>query len=572
MTEPSEDSVEFDFLEEYVRELQSGGRPDREELLRKCPGLGSVINCLEALERVAPGEEPTATLEATDVETPSGLGRLPRDFGAYELLEEIGRGGMGVVYKARQKGLDRLVAVKMILANHLASPEHVRRFQVEAKAAARLRHAHIVPIHEVGQLHDQHFFAMEYIEGTSLAGRMKSGLLPVDTSAGLLEQVARAVAELHRHGIIHRDLTPSNILLDADEQPYVSDFGLAKVFETDSSVTATGVIVGTPSYMSPEQAAARAGEIGPSSDVYSLGAILYEMLTGRPAFREDTPLETIMQVLVGEPPLPRTANRRVPPELELVLMKCLAKSPSDRYPTADALADDLEHFLKKETVTARPPNPLRRLFRWVRREPAVASRLAVLGIFFAIENVNYSLGYVSREFHLEMSILQVVWLVATIGFQQALRRLPIQSREKRQETSSRFPWLGLGREDPQRWIIPARFVWGTFDSVMLLVVLLLADGVASPLVMIYPMMIVASGLWFRERFVWFIGILSAASYAVLLGAYYGHWHAVERPHSATFDQPIRHVIFFVALAGTAWGVAHLVHRLRALTSYYGQKP
>ena len=208
---------------------------------------------------------------------------LPRDFGPYELIREIGRGGMGVVYEARQKGLDRSVAVKMILASHLASPELVRRFQAEAKAAARLRHSNIVHIHEVGQLHGQDFFAMEYIDGQSLAERIAQGPVDVPTAVRLVATVARAVEHLHQQGIVHRDLKPSNILLDSDGQPYVTDFGLAKVFVAGSDMTATGVIAGTPSYMAPEQASGRRAEIGPATDVYSLGAILYELLDRRAA-------------------------------------------------------------------------------------------------------------------------------------------------------------------------------------------------------------------------------------------------------------------------------------------------
>ena len=242
-------------------------------------------DCLEVLEDMAPlpvgedgpDEEIAAAWQASQ-------GELPRDFGAYELLREIGRGGMGVVYKARQKDLDRPVALKMILASHLASPEHIRRFQSEARAAARLRHSHIVPIHEVGQLAGQHYFTMEYIEGESLAERIARGPVHVQTAVRLLGAVARAVEHLHQQGIVHRDLKPSNILLDGEGEPYVTDFGLAKIFVPGAEMTATGVIAGTPSYMAPEQASGHGVEVGPAADVYSLGAILYELLTGQPPF------------------------------------------------------------------------------------------------------------------------------------------------------------------------------------------------------------------------------------------------------------------------------------------------
>ena len=539
-----EDVVQFNALEEYIKQLQAGQRPDGAELLRKHPELASVLDCLEVLDDIAASPELDEIRRAEDFAESMPAGQFPRDFGSYELLKEIGRGGMGVVYKARQKGLDRTVAIKMILASHLASDEHVRRFQAEAKAAAKFHHPSIVQIHEVGRLHDQHYFAMEYIEGTSLARRIDCSPIDAETAVGWVEEVARAVGRLHREGVVHRDLKPSNILLDGDEKPYVTDFGLVKVFESDSADTATGVIIGTPSYMAPEQAAARSAAVGPAADIYSLGAILYELLTGRPPYCEDTPLETVMRVLVGEPPLPRTINRRIPQELELIVLKCLAKAPADRYLSAEELADDLERFRKRQAITARPPHLLQQAVRWVRREPAAASRLAVFGAFFIIENTNYFFGQVPADFHAWMSVLQAVWLLGTIGFLQVLRS--------------------------ERWSIPARFVWGTFDSAMLLSVLLVADGVASSLVLLLPMLIVASGLWFRERFVWSITGMSIVSYGVLVAAYYCQW--LDRKTAESFDRPDRHVIFFVVLIGIGWGVASLVHRLRTFMAYYGQKP
>ena len=263
---------------------------------------------------------------------------------------------MGVVYKARQKALDRIVAVKMILATHLASPEHIRRFQVEAWAAARLRHSNITQIHDVGQHHGQHYFTMEYIEGESLAQRIARQRLSTEAIVRLLSVVARAVDHLHAQGVVHRDLKPSNILLDRDDQPYVTDFGLAKVFVPGSEATATGVIAGTPSYMAPEQASGRSSEVGPAADIYSLGAILYELLTGEPPFRQENPLDTLLDILGREPRYPRQLNPRVPHGLELICLKCLAKSPADRYGSAAALADDLERFARHEPLSVRPPN------------------------------------------------------------------------------------------------------------------------------------------------------------------------------------------------------------------------
>lgn len=546
MSETPDDQQEFSLLDDYLQQLQAGKQPDREALLGEHPGLASALECLEALESMAPPSaeagrpEQVASQESAEAETL--LESVPRDFGSYELLEEIGRGGMGVVYKARQKGLDRVVAVKMILASFLASPEHVRRFQIEAKAAAGLRHPNIVHIHDVGQFHGQHYFAMEYVEGESLAERIARGPLDPEAAARLLEKVARAVGHFHQHGIVHRDLKPSNILLDIDGLPYVTDFGLAKVFQPGSELTATGVIAGTPSYMSPEQATGHAGQIGPASDVYSLGAVLYELLTGQPPFREENPLDTLVQVLDVEPTLPRRLNPRIPRALELICLKCLAKSADDRYQTAHELAEDLEHFLKREEITARAPNVWQRLWSWSRREPALASRLAALGTFYAVTVANYAAGRVDFDFWEKITVLLLIWATSSAVCQQLLKT--------------------------SRWSLPARFLWGTLDSAMLLGVLLVADGVVSPLIVGYPLLIVGSGLWFRVRFVWYMTFLSLVSYLVLVADFYYRRPELGKSFEVHFD---RHVIFAIALIVTAGAVSYLVQRVRALSSYYGQK-
>ena len=375
MTDEPLDEKALNVLEAYLARLQAGEKPDRAAILREHPELLSAINCLDALEQLAPPAQHEPTHADGDVDIVPQLATMPCDFGPYELIREIGRGGMGVVYEARQKGLDRSVAVKMILAGHLASPELVRRFQTEARAAARLRHSNIVHIHDVGQFNGQHFFAMEYIEGPSLAQRIQQGPSDVNDAARLVSIVARAVEHLHQQGIIHRDLKPSNILLDADGQPYVTDFGLAKVFADGADVTATGVIAGTPSYMAPEQASGRRAEITPATDVYSLGVILYELLTGRPPFHEESTFDTLMAVLSGDPPMPRSLNPRIPRGLELICLKCLAKEPRERYESAAALADDLDRFARGEVLAVRPPTMVQRCWSWVRRQPALASRL-----------------------------------------------------------------------------------------------------------------------------------------------------------------------------------------------------
>jgi serine/threonine-protein kinase len=290
----------------------------------------------------------------------------PRRFGDYELLEEIGHGGMGVVYKARQTGLNRVVALKTIRPGCLSSAEDLQRFRTEAEATAGLQHPHVVPIHEVGEVDGQYFYSMDYIDGPSLAQRLAAGPLPGQLAARYVLGVARAIQYAHRHGILHRDLKPSNILLDADDQPHVADFGLARKIG-DTGQTRTGAIVGTPSYMAPEQAAGKNRELGPACDVYGLGAVLYELLTGRPPFKSDTPLDTLMQVVERDPAPPRLLNAKIDRDLEAIVLKCLEKDPARRYPSAEDLARDLEHYLQGEPVSVHSFNVLDRLARSLER-------------------------------------------------------------------------------------------------------------------------------------------------------------------------------------------------------------
>jgi eukaryotic-like serine/threonine-protein kinase len=313
----------------------------------------------------------------------SGDGRS-NVFGDYELLAEIARGGMGVVYKARQTQLNRIVAVKMILAGELADRDDVRRFLVEAEAAAGLDHPAIVPVYECGQIEGRHFFSMGFIDGQSLAGLLAAGPLPPREAAAMLLRVAEAVNYAHGRGVIHRDLKPSNILLDRDGQPRVSDFGLAKRVTGNSGLTHTGQALGTPSYMPPEQAAGKLAEIGPASDVYALGAVLYAMLTGRPPFQAATPLDTLRQSLEQEPVPPRRLNANVPRDLETIALKCLQKQPRKRYATAQELAEELRRFLAGEPIRARRASQTERLWRWAGRNKSLAASLGAVALLLML--------------------------------------------------------------------------------------------------------------------------------------------------------------------------------------------
>jgi len=278
---------------------------------------------------------------------------LPAAFGDYELVEEIARGGMGVVYRAIQKSLGRTVAIKMLLRRDLAGPSEIARFRSEAEAAAQLDHPGIVSIFEVGEEAGHPFYSMQFIEGTTLSRRLATGPLPPREAAVILAKVADAVQVAHDRGVLHRDLKPSNILIDSSGEPHVSDFGLAKRIEAAESMTHTGAIIGTPCYMSPEQAAGSRGDVGPTSDVWSLGAILYQMLTGRPPFQAAGPMDTLLAVLETDPPLPRSLDRNVDRDLEMVALKALQKPQDLRYASAAALADDMRAYLSGEPVAAR---------------------------------------------------------------------------------------------------------------------------------------------------------------------------------------------------------------------------
>ncbi|WP_406696431.1 serine/threonine-protein kinase [Singulisphaera sp. Ch08] len=348
-------------LQSLTDELRQGQVPDIEGAARRHPELAAELRELWATARIA--EDLAAPTEATAAwssdsypsltQRPalieSGMQRL----GNHQLLEELGRGGMGVVYRALELEHGRIVALKCLLRGESAGVNDLARFRAESAAAAKLAHPHIVPLHYVDEHEGQPYFVMTYIDGTTLAKRLADGPMTAIEAAKLLVQVSRAVQHAHSQGVLHRDLKPSNILLDRDGEPYVGDFGLAKMIDVDTSLTQSGAILGTPSYMSPEQASRSWGPIGPASDVYSLGAILYQMLTGRPPFQAPSPLDTVLLLLEQDPVPPRLLNPKVNADLEMIALKCLQKPPSLRYATAAALGDDLDAFLAGEPVSAR---------------------------------------------------------------------------------------------------------------------------------------------------------------------------------------------------------------------------
>jgi len=306
-------------------------------------------------------------------------------FGDYELLEEIARGGMGVVYRARQVSLDRIVAVKMLLAGPLATKDFVQRFRTESAAAASLQHPNIVAIHEVGFAQGQHFFAMDFVEGLTLAQLVAKGPLPARQSATYLKTIAEAIHFAHERNVLHRDLKPSNVIIDsATDQPRVTDFGLAKRLEAETELTLSGQLLGSPNYMSPEQAAAKRGTVGKRSDVYSLGAILYHLLTGRPPFQGETLTDVLHQLADNDPLAPSLLTPRVPHDLETICLKCLEKDSAKRYQSAQELVDELDRFLCDEPIHAHPVTRVGRTWRWCRRKPALAGLIVALHLVLAL--------------------------------------------------------------------------------------------------------------------------------------------------------------------------------------------
>ncbi len=324
------------------------------------------------------GKPTEPTLSVSDSVPPTA----PTCFGDYELLEEIGRGGMGIVYKARQMSLDRIVAVKVLLSGRLASPAFVQRFRTEAAAAASLHHPNIVAIHEVGFRDGQHFFAMDYVAGRSLADIVLDRPLPARRAASYVKTITDAIQYAHERGILHRDLKPSNVLIDENDQPRVMDFGLAKRLEKDTELTLSGQVLGSPNYMAPEQAAARRGQVGKRSDVYSLGGILYNLLTGRAPFLADTVAKTLYQVQNNEPVSPQLLNPSIPRDLATICLKCLEKEADKRYATALELAEDISRFLNHKPILARPVGRLEKFWRGCRRNPIVATLITTVALVF----------------------------------------------------------------------------------------------------------------------------------------------------------------------------------------------
>ena len=536
----------------YLLAIEAGETVDRRELLSEHPGVAYELKqFFESHDRlrlagtvtreevtVSP-EQATARQRIADTPTLAagsqdsrGGENVEQHFGDYELIEEIARGGMGVVFRARQKSLNRIVALKMILAGQLAGPEDVKRFYVEAEAAANLDHPGIVPIYEVGECNGQHYFSMAYIKGKSLADVLQNGPLPCEAAAELTKRIAEAIAYAHGRGVIHRDLKPANILIEATGQPKITDFGVAKRMGGDSALTITGQILGTPSFMPPEQAAGRIRDVAEPADVYSIGAILYALLSGKPPFQAINPIDTLVQVLESEATLPTKLNRRVPRQLELICMRCLEKTPADRYPSAQALADDLERFTQGEPVEARALNAWHHLRRWARRQPALAAHLAGIVITMLAVQVTYLLVGTDLAYHLRFTGAFTLWGISVVLLQQFV--------------------------DQPRWSSVAAALWAVVDAVLFTGILYLADSPLGPLLIGYPLLVACSGLFFRVRLVVITTIASAISYVTLMAL---------RP--AEIGPPQYLAFYLIGLVVLGCVVMSQVRRIRLLNRHFG---
>ncbi|MDX1929262.1 MAG: serine/threonine-protein kinase [Pirellulaceae bacterium] len=341
----------------------------------------------------------------------SSVVSYPIALGDYLLHRVLGSGGMGIVYLATQIKLERKVALKMIRSGSFASEKEVQRFYTEARSAAGLRHPNIVSVHQFGEVDGQHFFSMDFIDGEDLASRLSSGPISPPLAAKFVQDLAMAVSYAHSKGIIHRDLKPANILISRGEHVFISDFGLAKVLHSTSNATLDGTALGTPGFMSPEQASGDSKNQGQSTDIYSLGAILFASLTGQPPFASENFAQSIYAVVHQEPPLVRQIRPEIPVDLESIVSKCLCKSPQDRYASADALADDLDRFLRSQPVSARPLSPLVRVFRWARQIPIIA-----------VMTGSYGLGNTpSHRFANGLLALFVILLGVAVTFRSPIR-------------------------------------------------------------------------------------------------------------------------------------------------------
>lgn len=499
------------------RGMQSGMQPS-------VPPAGATQDVLQQS-----GQQSTSRLPKFDS---SPIGNVPFDLGDYKVLEEIDRGGMGVVYRARHKPLDRTVALKVIRSGELARQEEIDRFLSEAEAAAGLSHPGIVPIYEVGTMHGLVFYTMAYIEGKSLAQLVeRKEISPLD-AVEIVHKLCNAVDYAHSRGVYHRDLKPANVLVNPQGQPIIIDFGLAKMDYRNDSLTATGQILGTPAYMAPEYAAGKCKSVGPELDVYSLGAILYCLCAGQPAFTGPSPFDVLMQVLDRRPALPSKLNKQVTSQIDYVCMRSLEKEPAERYCTAKELAKDLERIIADQPIDVPKINWSQRLSNWWQREPTLVAHVAGIGATTLIVLIAHLIrGEESQPFPYRMLLL-LGWLVLSYALQFWVNRSPARH----------LPIV----------------CWLSLDVFIYTTLITFAAEPRSVLLVGYPMMIVASSLFYQRRFVFTTTVLSCLGF-VILGLLF--------PKS-DFPKWDFSLIFLCGLAVICLCLLSIIRRVRGLSRFY----
>lgn len=590
-----------DLIAEFLEAVERGETPDRQEFFDRNPEFKAELEeffashdeLFGAMQSdAAPnqqGEQATLAPSGTDQRSNRGdsITGEHRVIGNYEILEEIDRGGMGIVFRALDRNLDRIVAVKMIRSGRLASDSDVQRFNAEARAAAKLDHPGIVPVHEVGTHEGHPYFSMAFIEGENLDAFHKRKKLSIEEACTLIKDVALAIDHAHENNLIHRDLKPANILMDKKGRPRITDFGLAKSLGSDDGLTGTGEIIGTINYMAPEQAAARNDQVNRPTDIYSLGAMLYFLCTGKPPFETDNPVDTLLRILDSEPTLASKVNAKVPHDVAVICMRCLEKDPKNRYQTARELVADIDRFLKGDPVEASKSNFLSRIRKWSRSEPSLVGHLVGLGLIELTRTFSYliEIAFFDRTFgeYIQYTIIISVWAAACFLLQK------LQN------------WLA---EDEQ--II--KFVWAATDIAFLTVVLLMAKGSVihsddgevggrvvwnlgiigqldngddsrnavtkestealnvgpkgshavgsiGPLYIAYPLVIVMSGFFSQVRLVTFTTIMCLISFAIVFVG-----HSIQSPHFG--------VVGFAAIIAIGYVMCLLVHRIRLLNRLF----
>ncbi len=533
-------------IAQYLEAVERGDTSSAQQLLERHPEFAKELSEFAELHERLTASSPSLasvpdprtadTLPRADSASPSLASNPPKILGDYEIIEEIERGGMGIVYKALDRKLNRVVALKLIRSGELASEEEVQRFLSEAEAAAALTHPGIVPIFEVGTLHGLVFYTMAYIEGPSLAELVDDVNLDPLEAVRIIHKLCAAVECAHQAGVYHRDLKPSNVLINKLGQPIIIDFGLAKNANRDMALTATGQLLGTPAYMAPEQAAGQACSVGPSGDVYALGAILYFLAARQPAFSGPTPFDVLLQVLDRRPPRPSKLNKRVSAQLDAVCMRALEKNPKNRYQTASELAADLHHVLAGEPIESPKESWSEKLQNWWRRDPILVAHLAGIGVTTAIVALfHFWRGEPSPLFAYRMRLLSI-WLIASMILQYWVYRA--------------------------RWRQVAIYSWLTVDVVIYTWLIAFASPPRSLLLIGYPMMVVASGLFFQRRFVIAMTLLCIAAFCIL-GWPLGLEDFAEKPDFSA--------IFVCGLVVIGLCMLATINRIRGLSRFYHQE-